>query len=104
MSDLSFVRFRNANLARCIEKFHKVDEWSETDWATALAGEVGELCNLIKKRRRGEKIAIADVAAEMGDVFAYLDLLATRMGISLPEAVTDKFNAVSRRVGSDITV
>ena len=74
--------------------------WSETDWACALGGEVGELLNLIKKRRRGAGIPINAISDEIADVFIYLDLLAARFGIKLEDAVTWKFNVVSDRVKS----
>jgi NTP pyrophosphatase (non-canonical NTP hydrolase) len=78
------------------------DPWSPTDWMTALAGEVGEAANLIKKRRRGEYIPTADIATELADVQAYLDLLADNLGIDLAEATRAKFNVVSERVGSEV--
>jgi len=50
----------------------------------ALAGEVGELANLLKKRQRGD--AVQDfafkVAKEIGDIENYLSLLATSMGVN----------------------
>lgn len=101
-SDLSLADFRSANVQRCRETFHELGEWSETDWACGLAGEVGELCNLIKKRRRGEFISLTAVSDEIGDVLAYLDLLSASMGISLVHATVCKFNRVSKRVGSTV--
>ena len=102
VSSLSFAQFREANIARCEDAFHPISEWSATDWATAVAGEVGEMCNLIKKIRRGDPVPIDDVAREMGDIVAYLDLLAVRMGIDLGWWTALKFNEVSVRVGSDV--
>lgn len=99
---LTFEALRGANVRRCEEAFHPLDDWSETDWATALAGEVGEACNLLKKRRRGEDIPTQEVADELADVMLYLDLLAARMGIDLEDAVKRKFNAVSERRGSTV--
>jgi NTP pyrophosphatase (non-canonical NTP hydrolase) len=85
--------------------------WSLTDWATALAGEVGEACNVIKKLRRRElpgpqqinadeatlKTALRD---EVADALSYLDLLAAAAGFTLESALVKKFNEVSDRVGS----
>ena len=89
--------FRELNVARCIAAFHNPCEWSETDWACALAGEVGELCNLIKKMRRHEAVLTADLADEIADVLTYLDLLAHRLDIELGPALTRKFDEVSDR-------
>ena len=97
---LTFAMLREQNVGRCEESFHSCDDWSPTDWATAVAGEVGEACNLIKKLRRGENIQEAVIAMEIADAVIYLDLLADRLGISLGEAVGVKFNIVSERVGN----
>jgi NTP pyrophosphatase (non-canonical NTP hydrolase) len=122
---LSFDDLRTANTERCEQSFHGVDEWSPTDWAAALAGEAGEACNLIKKiRRMGEtpelieqKISesgdttafelaemIHQVGLELADVVTYADLLAARLGIDLGYVVSHKFNIVSDRVGSSVTL
>jgi NTP pyrophosphatase (non-canonical NTP hydrolase) len=99
---------RDANVRRCEKSFHSVEGWSESDWACAAAGEMGEICDAIKKRRRGwDKPGVAsptvdDVGKEIADTICYLDLLAAKMGIDLSEAVRQKFNEVSDRVGSDI--
>jgi NTP pyrophosphatase (non-canonical NTP hydrolase) len=97
---LTFNELREANVGRCEDAFHPVDAWSPSDWACAVAGEVGEACNLIKKLRRGEDVPQQDIAFELADAVTYLDLLAARLGIDLGEAVREKFNIVSERVHS----
>ena len=112
---LTFDQLRETNVTRCLDAFHySIEEWSPTDWACALAGECGEACNLIKKLRRleGQPLTpeigvkrgelIREVAHELADMIIYADLLAARLGISLTEAVTRKFNIVSERRGSAI--
>ena len=98
---LEFTDLRAAQVSRCEKHFHACDDWSPTDWACALAGEVGELCNLIKKQRRGEDIEPGAMARELADVIAYADLLAHRLGIDLAQAVRNKFNEVSVRIGAE---
>jgi len=112
---LDFSALRNANVVRCNAVYHHVQTWSPTDWATAMAGECGEACNVVKKIRRlsdgpdkaynanadPAKLSL-DLAAELADLVIYTDLLAERCGIDLGEAVRAKFNVVSDRVGSDI--
>jgi NTP pyrophosphatase (non-canonical NTP hydrolase) len=79
-------------------------EWSLPEWGNATAGEVGELCNVIKKIHRGdytlkeanEKELIADEAA---DVVIYLDLLCQKAGVSLLNAIVNKFNKSSEKIG-----
>lgn len=90
---------RDRNLTRCARFGHQVDEWSETDWACAVAGEVGEMCNLIKKKRRGDRVCQEDIADEIADVVIYLDLLCAKIGIDLEEAIKEKFNQKSRERG-----
>ena len=100
MDDLTLGQLRRVNVARCEEVFHPLMSWTPNDWATALAGETGELCNLLKKLRRGDQPSIADIEDEVADVLIYLDLLAARLGIDVAKAVTRKFNQVSRARGS----
>lgn len=99
---LDLLELRKANVARCVTAFHPLDEWSETDWGCALAGEVGELCNLLKKRKRGQDVPLKAVMDEIADVVIYADLLAARLGVHLSGPIRDKFNEVSERVGSDV--
>jgi len=108
--DLSEISAINRSRAL---RWHKggLDEWSASDWACAMAGEAGEVCNAVKKLNRIDKgvqqakgpksraAAIAAVAQEIGDTFLYLDLLAQRLGIDMAQAIADTFNRVSKREG-----
>ena len=80
-------------------------DWSVADWFLATAGELGELGNVLKKVRRGDlsmEEARQAIAEELADTVTYLDLLAFRLGVDLSAATVEKFNAVSRRVGSRV--
>lgn len=93
------------------EKWHPagLNSWTLSDWAVALAGETGELCNVIKKLNRSRDGLVGNsvpdgelrsqMADEIADVFCYLDLLAQAAGLSLDECVRVKFNKVSERNG-----
>lgn len=75
-----------------------------------MCGEAGEVANVVKKLRRHEcglqgvldkpydelRTQLAD---ELADVYCYLDLLATKAGVDLGEAIRRKFNVVSERQG-----
>jgi anhydro-N-acetylmuramic acid kinase len=61
-----------------------------------LSGETGELCNKIKKVRRGENIPKEDLEEELGDIVIYADLLAKKLDTSLEKCVKQKFNAKSK--------
>lgn len=102
LDSLGFAELRFANVARCEKAFHPLASWSPSDWAMATAGELGELCNLLKKARRGEAVDPLALADEAADVVIYLDLLCARIGIDLGAAVRRKFNIVSDRRKCDI--
>jgi NTP pyrophosphatase (non-canonical NTP hydrolase) len=96
--DLSFNVLRKKNKER--QKSYKIaEDWSLTNWARVA---MGELCNKIKKLRRGENISTKEIADEIADTVTYLDLLADKLNISLPEAIISKFNKVSDRVNSNV--
>lgn len=93
-----FLREQNAN--RCIESFKSCDNWFISDWAMALTGELGELCNFLKKSNRGEYVDAKNIEYELADIQIYLDLLAYKLDVDLEKAVREKFNIVSDRVNS----
>jgi len=110
---LTFNRLRNINRDRCTE-WHAdgSTDWSAADWGNALAGEVGELCNVIKKYRRIQtgvdnpdvdeqsvEVLLAQIRDELADVQCYLDLTADFFNIDLGDATIDKFNRVSEKRG-----
>ncbi|MGC4030235.1 MAG: MazG-like family protein [Tepidisphaeraceae bacterium] len=114
-SALNFDRFRRANVARCERAFHPVKFWTPERWALAMAGEVGEACNIIKKMIRenatlddpyfadGEQVTYrVAIAKELADNVTYTDLLAAAIDIDLGQAVIDKFNVISGRKGVPI--
>ena len=112
--NLDFNTLRQVNVKRCETVFHKLDDWSLSDWATAMAGECGEACDVVKKIRRLDGVDKAidtsarrnklkrDLGKELADAICYIDLLAARAGINLSDVVVDKFDEVSDRRGSDI--
>ena len=84
-------------------------EWDPTNAITIeyrgneLAGEVGELCNLIKKRARerlglrGSRANDEDIKKEIGDVAVCLTLIANQMGFDLEDCVRFAFNETSMK-------
>lgn len=101
--------FREANVARCEQYFHSIQSWSLSDWATAMMGEGGEACNLIKKLHRGdfddnEAEALHKIADEIADMVTYADLLLAAIGTPLSFALRKKFNEVSDRKGCQIKI
>lgn len=120
MSGLTFDEVSTINRARCA-RWHPgypgyayaegLAVWTGADWSNAMCGEAGEAANVVKKLRRIESGADRGpddpdeatlrqmLADEIGDVYAYLDLLAGHYGIDMAEAIASKFNRVSERQG-----
>ena len=109
--DLTFRRLRETN-ARRVERWHgpESEPWSGADWSNAMAEEMGEAANVVKKLRRGETGVVGSndpsreellqkLGAELADTIIYADLLAQHYGINLGAAVVWKFDAVSEREG-----
>lgn len=101
---ISFTELSLSNRARETESFPQCKDWTPSDWACALAGEVGEMCNWIKKMKRDDKIDPNEIAKELADIVIYADLIASHMDIDLEESIINKFNEVSTRIGSKIFV
>ena len=100
MTELTFVRFQQFNANR--QRHFRHDPWPAHLWALAIAGEAGELCNLLKKVVRGDFTLEAkrdEVLKEVADVITYCDLLMTCLDARTSEELIKKFNEVSTRVG-----
>ncbi len=100
-----FAALRQANLARA-------REWNPDSVVTGpgfagleLAGEVGELCNLLKKAERarlglvGGSVSPEAIAQELADVVICADLVGIALGLDLWPIVVAKFNATSDAKG-----
>lgn len=109
---LDLQTFRSLNVTRAVEGFKTYHNVPITYWTTAIAGEAGELCNMIKKLERvkqggidgGSSYTAATIdkkmlAEEIGGIFIYLDLIASVLDISLEDAVIDTFNSKSQKYG-----
>lgn len=69
-------------------------------YATALAGEVGETCNVIKKYDRGSLDygeLVEKLYDELPDILIYLVMLAEKEGIDLEAAYETKKEFNERR-------
>jgi NTP pyrophosphatase (non-canonical NTP hydrolase) len=80
------------------------DPWNAViHFALGLAGEVGELINLIKKVNRDPNAKFQDqydeIRLEMADILIYLCDLAAVLQISLGRAITDKRKILVERWG-----
>ena len=107
--------FSERNRARCESPNgfnHELDSWSTSDWMTAVTGELGEACNIVKKLNRirdgipgndpwteSEEQLLEALASELADVVIYLDLAAQALGFSLEEIREIKFQKTSKKIG-----
>ena len=73
---LTFDKLRVVNYNRCVQDIRPIHDWTPLEWGGALAGETGELCNFLKKMRRGEIVEKKNLAHELADIITYADLLA----------------------------
>lgn len=111
MSNVNLKALRQANRARQ-EFWGGSSNWTLADWSNALAGEVGEACNVVKKIRRPQLGTIGNDAdapryfhqleAELGDVLIYLDLLADAAGLDLSICVSRAFNEKSEKLNMPV--
>jgi NTP pyrophosphatase (non-canonical NTP hydrolase) len=117
MNTLSFETLREANVLRLPqfknkfgERAHSQDDgsdWTVSDWIECVTGELGELANLHKKFRRGDvsqREFDLESKKELADIAIYLDILSFQLKTDLGQAIEDKFNEVSIRVNSNITI
>ena len=91
-------------------------DWPLDAWSNAATGELGEAANIIKKLRRGdymlderpaefEGMTVREaLAKELADVVCYVDILTLQLGVSLGDAIAEKFNEVSNRVEADVVI
>ena len=101
---LNLEDLRYANTKRC--RKWDVNGSHTIEFATIeLAGEVGEVCNNVKKYLRatsgmvGGLVDCGNLADELADVIICVDLLAAKFDIDLSKAVVAKFNKTSVKHG-----
>lgn len=106
------MRFSEQNRLRCESPSgfnHALSSWSLSDWTTAVAGELGEAANIVKKLNRvrdgipGNKESEAELRAmladEIADTAIYLDLMAQAAGLDLETVRDAKFAKTSAKIG-----
>jgi NTP pyrophosphatase (non-canonical NTP hydrolase) len=104
--------FSKRNRARCESTngfYHKLNDWSQSDWMVAIIGELGEAANIVKKLNRVRDCIPGNAETpeqlyrklenEIADVYIYLDLFCQAAGIDLEAAVNRVFDAKSKQIG-----
>lgn len=63
-----------------------------------LAGEVGEVCEKIKKHvRDGRSLDVEELKKELGDVLWYVSAIASDLGIDLEDVATTNYEKLKSR-------
>jgi NTP pyrophosphatase (non-canonical NTP hydrolase) len=112
---ITFKDFSLLNRIRCESPTgfnHKLRSWSNSDWFTAILGELGEAANVAKKlnrirdgipgNREDELTLKIKLRQELGDTFVYLDLLAQRNGFFIGDAALEVFRNKSKEIGYNV--
>ena len=67
-------------------------------WTVALAGEVGEFANIVKKKvGHGHEITKETLADEIGDCLWYISAICTLMDIELDDVANGNIEKLMRR-------
>lgn len=104
MSDL-LTQLYQANMARDHEMTNGKQVFSLSFRGNELAGETGEVCNILKKLDReklgivGSKATIAQLEDELADVIICISLIAMDLDIDLEPCIRRKFNKTSDERG-----
>lgn len=106
------MTFSQRNRQRCESPngfCHNLHDWSLSDWTTAVAGELGEAANIVKKLNRvrdgipgnaeTEHELRDKLADEIADTVIYLDLMAQAAGFDLETVRDAKFAKTSAKIG-----
>lgn len=68
-----------------------------------LAGEVGEVCEKIKKHvRDGRELDKEELKKELGDVLWYLSALSSDLGIDLEDVAVTNYNKLKSRMERNV--
>lgn len=102
MSFLRQLKLKNEERQREWDACDKVDDFYRL---VEFVGEVGELCNNIKKTKReeigliGSRCTREELESEFGDVMITFALLANEFNIDIEEVTKTKFNETSEKLG-----
>lgn len=100
MKDLTFNEVSQLNRTRAKDiRGITNSDFDLKYYGVALAGEVGELCNFIKKQYRDKVDNKTDQMLEIADIYTYLDLLSEQVGCTVDECLRLKWNQVSKKYG-----
>jgi NTP pyrophosphatase (non-canonical NTP hydrolase) len=99
---MTFKEFQKMNRARegVIHYLIGGEAWTPADWCLAIAGEVGELANILKKIKRHDcpLDSVRDkIKKEVADIITYADHLMTCVEGDTEEELQKKFDEITQR-------
>jgi hypothetical protein len=98
---LTFQHLHEANKDRFQSIFGcRLHEISLERWALHVCSEAGDLAKLVNRRARGDMVSDLEILREAADVVIKVDLLVSRLGYELSNAVSEQFDNVSDRVNT----
>jgi len=97
---MTFDEFQSANERRSLSgKYPAICETPEF-LSLAIAGEAGELANIIKKSMRGDfeiSEKRTEILNELADIMTYCDKMINNLGGRTEQVLVSKFNEVCLR-------
>lgn len=70
--------------------------------ALAIAGEAGELANLVKKKWQGDMVDQQSLREEIADIRIYLEHIVRHLRIDADAACEEKLNVVANRLSQRV--
>lgn len=84
--------------SRTLSPYRKLDDFNLAVGGLGLAGEAGEVVDLIKKVvSHGHEFDPVKMSEELGDVLWYIAMLCTLMGVSMEDVAFRNIDKLKRR-------
>ncbi len=99
---LTFEELRRQNITRCHEIYAKACTITSQRLAKMLAIHMGDVCDLLKSLQAGKDIDAHDIGQQISEAIICADVLCWRFGISLEDAITERFNTNAEKHGSTV--
>lgn len=112
MNTLEQLENINVERGKFFDDFHYFEEKNVLYYSNAIAGELGEFSNMLKKMLRGDKfdrdgktlITPYLICTELADIIIYAEFITSIYGLSLSGILREKFNEVSINKGIDLFI
>jgi len=99
---MTFEELRKQNIARCHDVYPKTGTIAPERLAGLLSVQIGELCGLLKSLQAAEVLDVHHTGQEIAEAIICADVLCWRLGISLKDAIVERFNENAEKHGSAV--